>query len=158
MTLQQVGAGKSICFSSLMTNVTNQDNRSVLTTSNANDRIISFEVLFCHITILNRPRTRLLPLLPCSPASGNATTHRRHLFGPNPPQWKEIRIVSVFKKNLQNTNSTPAPGSSPSDSPWQPPTRSKWATLRREIWQYRYIYAMLALPLAFFIIFRYVPM
>jgi putative aldouronate transport system permease protein len=66
--------------------------------------------------------------------------------------------VSVFKKNLQNTNSTPAPGSSPSDSPWQPPTRSKWATLRREIWQYRYIYAMLALPLAFFIIFRYVPM
>ncbi len=66
--------------------------------------------------------------------------------------------MSVFKKNLQNTNSTPAPGSSPSDSPWQPPTRSKWATLRREIWQYRYIYAMLALPLAFFIIFRYVPM
>jgi len=36
--------------------------------------------------------------------------------------------------------------------------KSKYARLRKEIWSYRYIYLMLLLPMAYFIIFKYAPM
>ncbi len=43
-------------------------------------------------------------------------------------------------------------------APPKTPGKSRWAAIKKEIWFYRYIYVMLALPIAFFIIFRYVPM
>ena len=36
--------------------------------------------------------------------------------------------------------------------------KSSWKTIKKEIYYYRYIYLMLMLPIAFFILFRYVPM
>jgi len=44
------------------------------------------------------------------------------------------------------------------NTPLKKTGKTHWASIRKEIWFYRYIYVMLALPIAFFIIFRYIPM